>query len=314
MIKSNELIINLHLFDGAGSAAGSGTSAGAGDGANTGANGSAAGSNTGDNAGSKETAAQRSDKGQAAAGKITVDVGSDVASRFDELIKGEYKDEFAKRTSDIVQKRLGEAKTAKEQLDKLSPMLKLLSDKYQVDAKDTEKLLKAIESDDSLYVDEAMRRGMSVEQLKEFKRMELENESLRKAQSEKTRQEAIQRDVERWIKESDDLKQIYPSFDLQAEIDASPDFMGLLKNGIPVRTAYEVMHKDEIIAGAMQYTAQQVAQKTAQGLASKQERPSENGVHNQPAVATKIDISKLSKKECADLERRAARGERITLR
>lgn len=55
----------------------------------------------------------------------------------------------------------------------------MLAQKYGVDPGDLEKLSSAIEEDDSYYEDEATRRGLTVQQLKEMKRIERENETLR---------------------------------------------------------------------------------------------------------------------------------------
>lgn len=53
--------------------------------------------------------------------------------------------------------------------------------------------------------------------------------------------------------------------------------MGLLRSGVDARTAYEVVHKDEIIGGAMQYTAQRVQEKVVNDIRARGMRPPENG-------------------------------------
>ena len=119
------------------------------------------------------------------------------------------------------------------------------------------KLVEAIEEDDSYYEEEALRRGVSVEQLKSMKKLERDNESMRRALEDQQRRENAERVYAGWVKQAEELKTIYPAFDLQEEC-RNEQFVGLLQNNVDVRTAYEVIHRDEILGGAMQYTAEQV--------------------------------------------------------
>jgi hypothetical protein len=79
-----------------------------------------------------------------------------------------------------------------------------------------------------------------------------------------------------------------------------------------VRTAYELTHKDEIIAGAMQFTAKTVEKKIADKIAANGARPTENGLNSQSASLTKSDVSQLSKADILDIQRKVARGEKIS--
>lgn len=114
-----------------------------------------------------------------------------------------------------------------------------------------------------------------------------------------------------WMEQSESIKSVYPSFDLRAEIQ-NPKFTDLLKNGIDVRTAYEVLHKDEIIPAAMQFTAKTVEQKLTNKIIANGARPKENGISAQSAAITKADVSQLTKADREEIIRRVARGEKIT--
>ena len=81
--------------------------------------------------------------------------------------------------------------------------------------------------------------------------------------------------------------------------------------GVDVRTAYELIHKDEIIAGAMQFTAKTVEQKIANKIMANGARPNENGMSSQSAAVVKSDVSQLSKADRQEIIRRVARGEKI---
>jgi di/tripeptidase len=79
-----------------------------------------------------------------------------------------------------------------------------------------------------------------------------------------------------------------------------------------VRTAFELTHKDDIIAGAMQFTAKTVEKKIADKIAANGARPTENGLNSQSASLTKSDVSQLSKAEILNLQKRIAQGEKIS--
>ena len=231
-------------------------------------------------------------------------------AEFEKLIKGEYKDLYDAKVQDTIQKRLKGQKETVDKFNALTPTLELLAKKYGVDATDIEALGKAIEEDDSYYEKEAMERGMTVQQLKEVKKMERENADLKAQMEEAQRQESGKKLYAAWLQQADEAKKVYPSFDLATEMQ-NPKFLDLLRSNIDVRTAYEVTHKDEIIAGAMQFTAKAVESKIAKGIASNGARPSENGMSSQSAAVVKSDVSQLSKEDRAEIIRRVARGEKI---
>jgi hypothetical protein len=72
-----------------------------------------------------------------------------------------------------------------------------------------------------------------------------------------------------------------------------------------------VLHKDEIIPAAMQFTAKTVEQKLTNKIIANGARPSENGMSSQSAAVIKSDVSQLSKEDRAEIIRRVARGEKI---
>ena len=229
---------------------------------------------------------------------------------FEQLIKGEYKDLYDARVQDTIQKRLKSSKETVDKYNALIPTLELLESKYGVDAGDTEALIKAIQEDDSYYEQEALENGMTVQKLKEVKKMERENAELKAQMQEAQRQENGKKLYAAWMQQADATKQVYPSFDLKAEMN-NPKFLDLLRSNIDVRTAYEVLHKDEIIQGAMHFTAQAVESKLSKKIASNGARPSENGMSSQSAAVVKSDVSQLSKADRAEIIRRVQRGEKI---
>ena len=231
-------------------------------------------------------------------------------AEFEKLIKGEYKDLYDARMQDTIQKRLKSSKETVEKYNALTPTLEMLAKKYGVDINDISALNNAIQEDDSYYEEEALEKGITVQQLKEIRKMERENAALKAQMEEAQRQENGKKLYATWLQQAEEAKKIYPSFDMRSEMN-NPKFVDLLKSNIDVRTAYEVLHKDDIIRGAMQFTAQTVESKLAKKVASNSARPTENGMSSQSAAVVKSDVSQLSKADRAEIIRRVQRGEKI---
>jgi hypothetical protein len=233
-------------------------------------------------------------------------------AEFEKLIKGEYKDLFDAKMQDTIQKRLKGTKETVDKYNSLTPTLELLARKYGLkDANDIAALNKAIEEDDAYYEEEALEKGVTVEQLKEIRKMEKENAELKKQMMEKDRRDYQARQYAQWMDQAKQAKQMYPSLDLNTEAK-NPQFLQLLNSGVDVGTAYAVIHKDEIIPAAMQYTAKTVEQKLTNKIIANGARPAENGISSQGAVQTKSDVSQLSDADIAEVMKRVARGERIS--
>lgn len=231
-------------------------------------------------------------------------------AEFEKLIRGKYKDLYDARMQDTVQKRLKGSKETVEKYEALTPVLEILSKKYGVDPSDSSALAKAIEDDDAFFEEEALEKNMSVKQLKEVRRIERENTELRRQMQEQKNRENANKLYQRWMGEAEQTKSVYPTFNLQEEMQ-NPQFRQLLQSNVPVRTAFEVIHKDEIIPAAMQYTAKTVEQKLTNKLVANGARPAENGSSGQSTVITKSDVSQLTKEDRQEIARRVARGERI---
>ena len=238
-------------------------------------------------------------------------VAQDRNAEFEKLIKGEYKDLYDARVQDTVQKRLKSSKEVVDKYNALTPTLEMLAKKYGVDASDSEALVRAIEEDDSYYEQEALEKGITVQQLKEIRKMERENADLKRQMNEQNRREKAAQEYSRWMEQAKQAKLTYPSLDLNTEAK-NPQFLQLLNSGVDVATAYAVIHKDEIIPAAMQYTAKTVEEKIANKIIAGGARPAENGNSSQSATLTKSDVSLLTKADFAEIDRRLARGERIS--
>ena len=238
----------------------------------------------------------------------------DLNAEFEQLIKGKFKDQYDARMQDTIRNRLKGKDSQIAELtgkqDAVTPILEMLGKKYGVDAKDIEALNKAILDDDSYFEEEALQRGISVQQLKEIRKMERENADLRRQMQEQQTKENADKLYAQWLQQEQETKKVYPSFDMKTEMQ-NPEFVNLLRSNIPVRTAYEVLHKDDIISGAMQFTAKTVESKIAKKIAAQGARPAENGMSSGSAAVVKSDVSQLSRADRDEIRRRVARGEKI---
>jgi hypothetical protein len=238
---------------------------------------------------------------------------------WDTLIKGKFKEQYGKAVNDAVNKRFKNQKDLQGQIDAIDPIIRAVAQRYDVKADalgniPISVLQDKVLNDNSLYEQEAYERGMSVEDLKQMKSLERENAQLKRA----TQVTQEQREWDNLVAQGEVLKETYPAFDMDNEM-LNPQFGKLLatfqRSGFPnpVQIAFETVHRDEIMGGAMQYAVQQTQQKISNSIQSGMTRPQENGTSQTAAGApTALDPSKLTKDQIEDIKRRAARGERIT--
>lgn len=326
------LKINLHLFEGGAAAAG-------GDGAGAGAAASADGTQGANNlpgntrrgkSGEYDNVVFGKQDGAAAAGSVTnaqdnsqvaavnnngVQVTSNTLDEkrkaFQELVNGEYKDIYTEETQRIINRRFKETANLQSRVDETQPLVDMLMQRYGIKDGNMKKLMSAIESDDAYWSEAADEAGMSVEQYKAFQKLQRENENMKRIQQQQIGQEFAKNQAQKWYTEAEAVKAKFPGFDLSAELK-NPSFISMLKSGTPVEHAYKVLHFDELMGNAMQVTAANTQQAVVANVRARGARPQENGTASQSAFTVKDDVSKLSKKDRAEIARRVARGEKIS--
>ena len=226
--------------------------------------------------------------------------------------------EYNKQMQAVVRSRLKSEKSAEEALGKMAPAIEVMARKYGLDANnmDYEALAKAINNDDAYYEEKALEMGVSVETAKKVDQMERDTER-QKAQEQKTLQEQkIQQHFVRLEQQAEEMKKVFPSFDLRTELK-NPAFARMTHPnvGISVRDAYYAVHHDEIQAAGMQVTAQKTAEKISNAIQSGSRRPDESGVSSQAPSVSTFDYSKASREQREafkrDLRARMARGEKV---
>ena len=329
------LDVSLRLFDGEGGAAAPAAGEGAsGDGNKGGSQASPAPTRRGKSGGFQnvlfgkqgdeptaagdepgpEGKAQPSAAGKGKEGDVvtTSNTLEDRRKEFQELVNGEYKDIYTEETQRIIDRRFREARNLEERAAKQQPVIDMLMQRYKIADGDLGKLAAAVENDNAYWSEAAEEAGMSVEQYKQFQRLKRENDALLRAQRMRQSQQAAQQQLQKWYSEGEQVKAVYPDFDLGAE-SKNPQFISMLKAGVPVQHAYEVIHMDEIKAGVAQSTARQTEKQVVDGIRAKGNRPAENGTSSQSAFTVKDDPHKWTKQDRAEVARRVARGETIKL-
>ena len=231
-----------------------------------------------------------------------------------EAFMRENKDLYEERLQEHLGRRLKTARAAEERAKALEPIIDMVAQKYGVDASQPDKLLAALESDNSLYEEEAIRRGMSVESLREMKQME---RKVHFYEQQAQMQERARREAEARARIEEGVKTAqaaYPGFDMRKELE-NTGFRDMVARGIDVKTAYEIAHKDELLSGAIGYAVQRAAKETAENIRTRANRPQENGMAGQAtAQTTGRDPAQLTAREINELTRRALAGERITFK
>ena len=235
----------------------------------------------------------------------------DKRKAFRELVNGEYKDQYTEETQRLINRRFKESKAMEESLNAQKPVIDMLMQRYKIEDGDVGKLAKAIENDNAYWSEAAAEAGMSVDVYKQVQKIQRENEMLRRAERNRAGEAVVQRQLRQWAEQAEAMKALYPNFDMAQET-ANPAFVNMLKAGIPVEHANKVLHMDEIVSGAVTAAAKQTEQQVVANIRAKGARPAENGTSSQSAFTIKDDVSKLSKKDRAEIARRAAMGEKIS--
>ena len=236
---------------------------------------------------------------------------------FDELIRGKYKQDFDARVQAIVQDRLKNSKKSDETLSKLQPVLQMLGSQYGIDASDISSIdadafAQKVLDDRKYYEQEAAEKGIPIDAYMKMKRVERENDMLRRQGQQYLAEQQRREQFGRLMSQFEDVKQVYPQADFKTEME-NPAFGRLVANGVDARTAYEVIHRDEIQRGAMQYAVQRTKEQVAASMAANSRRPVENGNTATPASITKEDPSTWTAEDRREIRRRVQNGERIFL-
>lgn len=209
------------------------------------------------------------------------------------------KDEHQAYMDNIIGKRLGEQRKKNEEYDNL---LHTFEQYFEVEG--IEGLKKKAEE---LLEDIAYQRGTTKEKLLQQQREQQELRNFRAMQEQQRQQafiNAFTADCEKLSKSNPELYgDIKPD-----ELMQNKRFLQMLGYGIPFKQAYDALHVDELVK---KQTAK-AKKNVIDNVKAKGTRISENATKRTKAASIKLDPSKMTDEQIAELEERAARGERIT--
>ncbi len=251
--------------------------------------------------GNGETGERDADAGQNGTGNV------DLEKEFSQLISGKFKDQFTKKTQSIIDKRFKQTKLLEEYKSRVSPVVSSLMEKYGVAEGEEEMLLEKCGIQDA-------ESGMDESDVLNDE-ASIENENVINEETEdhiETKNaERLRNRISGWLKESGSIKETYPDFDLRNELRSSKLFSQLVLSGAPLRAAYEIVHKDEILSGAMAYTADKVREQVVKNIETKGRRPLENGISSESAVVTAVDVNALTSKDILKILKQVENGANI---
>lgn len=237
---------------------------------------------------------------------------------WDEIISDpEYKQAFDSQVQGIVRQRLAKAQPAQDAMAKLQPALEFLATKYNLDTEnlDYDKLVSAIQADDSIVENYADERGTSLETARADINDKLELARLRRENRISLDQQTIMTHINKLHEQAKEVQEFDPDFDVDMEIANNPAFARMTSPqiGMSVADAYFATHRKEILAARDQAQAQQAITAVANTIRAGQNRPRENGTATPSTIEPK-DYRAMSPTERQafknELKKRWARGEK----
>lgn len=244
-------------------------------------------------------------------------------AEFEKLISGEYRDLYKNRTSKLIQERLKDYKETTSKLESYQPVIEAAMKRFGV--KTLDELQKAMYIDNGNLEQEALEKGISVEQLKRIREQEYENmrkdQELQRLKAEKERIEAEKRaEAERqkmyesWQKDESAIqKELDPNFSLLNAIQ-NPEFADLLNRGVSVMRAYKAVYYDDHIAKIAKYARDKGMKDAADTIKANGQRPSENLSSANAPAAVMQDPRKYTDDYWEQIDREVRSGKVIKIR
>jgi hypothetical protein len=242
-------------------------------------------------------------------GNVATKSAEQLEKEYRELIKGEYKDIHTKEFQKMLNRRLANTHKLNEQLESQNRLISLISSKYG--ESDIGKLSEMIEADNHMLEQEAYEKNIPVETLAELKSLKREADMERMARETLERQNKERQQYSQWLREAEAIKEQYPDFDLNAEVE-NPQFTAMLQSGVDLKHAYEVIHMNDIVANTAKNVMNTSAKAVTDTIAARGMRPKENAGSDNSSAVYKRDVSSLTAKDREEIARKVARGEKIS--
>ena len=292
----NEFMLNFHLFDGEG-----------GDGGTA----DASSSNQ-----AQEPVRIEYGKPQgngSTPGQVGSDKGGqseDLSAEFAEMIGkgGRYHDIYGQMVQQAVQNRFKNQADLQGQVNQITEDLSPLFVNYGLAPGDYEGLKDALAKDESFYKSAAEKAGIDVDTYKQLMKYKADSERLSQVNEAFKAQQARNQMYQQWESEAAQLQQVFPSFDLAAEIENNEKFADLLDKGISVKDAFVTAHLDEILTGNNSYQQRTATQNVVNSIHQRASRPAEGALSHAPAIERRSDPSTLTDEDFDEINRQVALG------
>ena len=262
-------------------------------------------------------ATEQKQEEQVAAAEPTEEKKPDAPTRmsWDDIMKDP---EYNKQMQAVVQSRLRSAKGAEEALQKMTPAFEVLARKHGLDPNniDYEALAKKIDDDEQYYEDKALEMGVSIDEARKLDQKQRNEIRQQRQEAMTLEQKKIQDHIMGLERQAEELKKVFPKFDLRTEL-RNPTFarMTAPNSGLSLEDAYYAIHRKELQTAAMQATANATRQQISNAIQANGRRPQENGTSGQAPSVTHFDYSKASpeqrKQFKAFLEAERAAGRKV---
>ena len=229
---------------------------------------------------------------------------------FDSFME-DNKDLYTERFQNDFNKRFSsEVKSNRDTINAQKPIIDMLMQRYGINDGDMKSLQSALEEDHSMWEAAADEAGLTVEQYQRMQKIERENAELKAIRQRQYADQQAQKQMNAWYAEAERVKSLYPSFNFQAETQ-NRAFTDLLRAGIGVQKAYELVHMDEIKEATARGAAKTASEQMTAKIKAKASRPAENGTSSQGAAIVKSDVHNLTRAERAEIVKRVQRGAKI---
>lgn len=228
---------------------------------------------------------------------------------WDELMKDP---DYNKAMQETIKARLKKAGGSEDFTKRVAP---ILARQFGLDAEnlDLAALSSAVEQSEQSQREEteAGELGVSVDTYRQIRQTQ-------QRENDEFLDQRLHEHAARVVREAEELKALFPNFDLMAERQNNEIFRRMVDNPdnpVPLKTAYLAAHHDELVQSAVQTALQNASRKLTASVQANAKRPEEAGTERQASSITHFDYSKASKQEREALKARiraaAARGEKI---
>lgn len=220
----------------------------------------------------------------------------------------EAKKRFAKfygnDVHEAVNNRFKNQSDATKKLEGMQPMLDQLM--KSTGAESVEELQQLIM--DRQYEEEADAAGVPVETYKRMAQLQQEHDAMVKQQQETQERQQMQAHVSGIMQQAEELKQLFPGFDLDKEMQ-NPDFVRMTSpGGVSVKQAFYALHGDELVPQLMAFGVQTGKDQVSRSLQVNKARPVEGAsLRGSAGASVRLDEDSMSDERYEQIKQKVLR-------